>query len=261
MWNVTYWQKVVFIDKSRFVMGTDDNRARVWRRPGPFLNGLPGAIFQQDNARPHTARVAQDFLRHFQTLPWPARSPDLSPVVRVWDQLKRQMPSCHSVHDLELAVQDLWVHLPQANISARYIYGVLRPVTLPFIRALRNPTFQPDLLVAGIVWTFLDTKNVRLFSWPAHSSDLSATEKVWSMARERLARNDALDIMVDELGHCEEAAWASVPVHVMQSLFDSIPRRLSAVIIPEMVVLDTNFSGSTQSNVLRHQSLVIYNII
>ncbi|GFT23421.1 DDE_3 domain-containing protein [Trichonephila clavipes] len=35
---------------------------------GPFLNGLPGAIFQQDNARQHTARVAQDFLRHFQTL-------------------------------------------------------------------------------------------------------------------------------------------------------------------------------------------------
>ncbi|GFX43129.1 uncharacterized protein TNCV_2711731 [Trichonephila clavipes] len=47
---------------------------------GPFLNGLPGAIFQQDNARPHTARVAQDILRHFQTLPWPTRSPNLSPV-------------------------------------------------------------------------------------------------------------------------------------------------------------------------------------
>ncbi|GFY06672.1 uncharacterized protein TNCV_3525281 [Trichonephila clavipes] len=36
---------------------------------GPFLNGLPGAIFQQDNARPQAARVAQDFIRHFQTLP------------------------------------------------------------------------------------------------------------------------------------------------------------------------------------------------
>ncbi|GFW35678.1 DDE_3 domain-containing protein [Trichonephila clavipes] len=73
---------------------------------GPFLNGLPGAIFQQDNARPHTAGVAQNFLRHFQTLPWPARSPYLSPVEHVWDQLKRQMPSCHSAHDLELVVQD-----------------------------------------------------------------------------------------------------------------------------------------------------------
>ncbi|GFV28421.1 transposable element Tcb2 transposase [Trichonephila clavipes] len=34
MWNVTEWQKVVFSDKSRFVWGTDDNRVRVWRRPG-----------------------------------------------------------------------------------------------------------------------------------------------------------------------------------------------------------------------------------
>ncbi|GFX21601.1 transposable element Tcb2 transposase [Trichonephila clavipes] len=42
--------------------------------------------------------------------------PDLSPVEHVWDQLKRQMPSCHSVHDLELAVQDLWGHLPQDNV-------------------------------------------------------------------------------------------------------------------------------------------------
>ncbi|GFV33642.1 transposable element Tcb2 transposase [Trichonephila clavipes] len=83
---------------------------------GPFLNGLPGAIFQQYNARLHTARVAQDFLRHFQTLPWPARSPYVSPVEHVWIQLKRQMPSCHSVHDLDLVVQDLWAHLPQDNV-------------------------------------------------------------------------------------------------------------------------------------------------
>ncbi|GFV45545.1 transposable element Tc1 transposase [Trichonephila clavipes] len=108
MWNVTYWQNVVFSDESRFVLGTDDNRVRVWRHPG--------AIFQLDKARLHTVRVAQDFLRHFQTLPWPARSPYLSPVEPVGDQLKRQMPSCYSVHDLELAVQDLWAHLPQDNI-------------------------------------------------------------------------------------------------------------------------------------------------
>ncbi|GFV39709.1 DDE_3 domain-containing protein [Trichonephila clavipes] len=55
---------------------------------GPFLNGLPGAIFQQDNARPHIARVAQDVLRHFQTLPWLSRSPDLSPVEHVLGSAK-----------------------------------------------------------------------------------------------------------------------------------------------------------------------------
>ncbi|GFT97291.1 transposable element Tc1 transposase [Trichonephila clavipes] len=137
MCNVTYWQKVVFSDESRLVLGTDDNRVRPVHfnsdarslngpryvddilRPhvGPFLNGLPGSIFQQDNARPHTARIAQNFLCHFQTLSWLARSPDLSPVEHVRYQLKRQMPSCHSKHDLELAVQDLGTHLPQDNIK------------------------------------------------------------------------------------------------------------------------------------------------
>ncbi|GFW76029.1 transposable element Tcb2 transposase [Trichonephila clavipes] len=107
MWNVTDWQNVVFSNESRFVMGTDDNRVRVWR--------CPGGIFHQDNSRPHTARVSQDFLRHFQTLSWPTRCPYLSPVVHVWDELKRQMRSCHSMHDLELAVQDLWAHLPQGQ--------------------------------------------------------------------------------------------------------------------------------------------------
>ncbi|GFW45609.1 transposable element Tcb2 transposase [Trichonephila clavipes] len=77
---------------------------------------VSGAIFQQDNSRPYTARLVQDFLRHFQTLPLAARCPDLSPVEHVWVQLKRQMPSCHSLHDLEFAVQDLWAHLPQDNI-------------------------------------------------------------------------------------------------------------------------------------------------
>ncbi|GFT16719.1 transposable element Tc1 transposase [Trichonephila clavipes] len=81
-----------------------------------FPKWSPRAIFQQDNARPHTARVAQDFRRHFQTFPWPARSPDFSPVEHMWDQLKRQMPSCHSVQILELAVQDVFTHLPQDDI-------------------------------------------------------------------------------------------------------------------------------------------------
>ncbi|GFS52202.1 transposable element Tcb2 transposase [Trichonephila clavipes] len=63
-------------------------------------------------------RIQQEFLktsyvifRLFYGQPAPPSS-----VEHVWDQLKRQILSCHSVHDLELAVQDLRAHMPQDNI-------------------------------------------------------------------------------------------------------------------------------------------------
>ncbi|GFX44766.1 transposable element Tcb2 transposase [Trichonephila clavipes] len=45
-----------------------------------LMQRLPEAIFQQDNARPHTARMSQECLRTVTSLSWPARSPDLSPI-------------------------------------------------------------------------------------------------------------------------------------------------------------------------------------
>ncbi|GFW57130.1 transposable element Tc1 transposase [Trichonephila clavipes] len=95
--GVMVWEAIAYDSRSTLIVmhGTLTGQRYVddILRPhvGPILNGLSEAILQQDNVRPHTARVAQDFLRHFQTLPWPARSPDLSLVEHVWDQLKRQM--------------------------------------------------------------------------------------------------------------------------------------------------------------------------
>ncbi|GFW72100.1 hypothetical protein TNCV_4789871 [Trichonephila clavipes] len=51
------------------------------------------------------------------------------------------------------------------------------------------------------------------------------------MVAERLARHHTAIATVDELWHRIEAAWASVPVHAIQSLFDSMPKSISAVII------------------------------
>ncbi|GFT53631.1 transposable element Tc1 transposase [Trichonephila clavipes] len=50
----------------------------------PMLSSRPGAIYQQDNARPHTARLSQQCLQGYDVLPWPVRSPDLSPIEHVW---------------------------------------------------------------------------------------------------------------------------------------------------------------------------------
>ncbi|GFW18307.1 HTH_Tnp_Tc3_2 domain-containing protein [Trichonephila clavipes] len=61
------------------------------RRPG---SGRPRQTSHQEdrhiepffkkNAGPCTARVSQDCLRTVSTFPWPARSPDLSPIEHIW---------------------------------------------------------------------------------------------------------------------------------------------------------------------------------
>ncbi|PRD25287.1 UNVERIFIED_CONTAM: tc3a [Trichonephila clavipes] len=114
MWAAE-WNEVVFTDESRICLQHYEVRIRVWRlreertlnscvmhlHAGPELGiivwggigyddrtplvriaSLSTAIFQQDNARPHVARIVQMFFVNHQIelLPWPARSSDLSPI-------------------------------------------------------------------------------------------------------------------------------------------------------------------------------------
>ncbi|UYV77557.1 hypothetical protein LAZ67_15001514 [Cordylochernes scorpioides] len=114
---MTEWHRVVFSDESRFCLSSDSRRVRVWRRRGersnpaaigtmtaqryvddvlrpvtlPYLQGVPNALYQQDNARPHTARISQQALQDVQMLPWPPYSPDLSPIEHVWDIIGRRL--------------------------------------------------------------------------------------------------------------------------------------------------------------------------
>ena len=59
----------------------------------PFLQHQPRLLFHQDNARPHTARVVQQFFaaNNVNVLSWPARSPDLSPIEHLWDHLGQRI--------------------------------------------------------------------------------------------------------------------------------------------------------------------------
>ncbi|KFM76628.1 Transposable element Tcb2 transposase, partial [Stegodyphus mimosarum] len=86
----------------------------------PLMQWLPGAIFQQDNARPHTARVSQDCLRTVTTLPWPARSPDLSPVEHIRDHFGRRVGHPTSLNELEARLQQICNEMSQDIIQNLY---------------------------------------------------------------------------------------------------------------------------------------------
>ena len=80
-----------------------------------------GAVFQNDNARPHCARGFQDYFRQhgIQRMDWPARSPDMNPIKHLWDLLDRhvrgrqQVPQ--TVAELRQALIDVWRNIPQVD--------------------------------------------------------------------------------------------------------------------------------------------------
>ncbi|GFU59372.1 transposable element Tcb1 transposase [Trichonephila clavipes] len=86
----------------------------------PLMQRLPGAIFQQDNARPHTTRVSQDCLRTITTLPWPAQSPYLCSIEHILDHFGWQVGHPTSLNELEAMLLQLWNEMFQDIIQNLY---------------------------------------------------------------------------------------------------------------------------------------------
>lgn len=83
----------------------------------PLLENLPlsmwkDIVFQQDNARPHTARTTMNFLHthHIRVPFWPALSPDINPIENVWAIMKRKVRLMQptSIDSLKTAIQLAW---------------------------------------------------------------------------------------------------------------------------------------------------------
>ena len=58
-----------------------------------FFNANPGIIFQQDGARPHTARATINHLnnQNVNILPWLSKSADLNPNEHIWNELDKRL--------------------------------------------------------------------------------------------------------------------------------------------------------------------------
>lgn len=91
----------------------------------PFLDRWPHLehIFQQDNASVHASASTRQWLEthNIATLPWPAKSPDLSPIENVWAMLVRavyrEKRQFGTVNELKKAIEEEWNQLDQNKLA------------------------------------------------------------------------------------------------------------------------------------------------
>ena len=90
----------------------------------------PRSIFQQDNARPHTAQLTTRALTQggVCVLDWPAWSPDMNPIEHVWDILGRRIKSRldrpRNLEQLRAALTEEWAAISLNQIN--WLVGSMR---------------------------------------------------------------------------------------------------------------------------------------
>ncbi|GFS63923.1 transposable element Tcb1 transposase [Trichonephila clavipes] len=83
-------------------------------------------MFQQDNPRPHVARIVQMFFFNHQIklLPWPARSPDLLPIEIMWSMVAQRLtqitPPAAAPDQLWQRVEAVWSAVSQEHIQSLF---------------------------------------------------------------------------------------------------------------------------------------------
>jgi transposase len=76
-------------------------------------------IFQQDNAKPHTAPALKAYLENwgYEVLNWPPQSPDLSPIENIWNvmkmKLKARRPRPPTIATMRDAMMKIWDDLSE----------------------------------------------------------------------------------------------------------------------------------------------------
>ncbi|GFX07764.1 transposable element Tcb1 transposase [Trichonephila clavipes] len=111
--------------------------------------------------------------------------------------------------------------------------AALCTATLILHRGLATAIFQEDNArphVVRIVQRFFINHPIELLPWPARSLDLSPIENMWYMVAQRLTQITPPAAPPDQLWQHLEAAWSAVPQQHIQSFFESMPRRVAAVI-------------------------------
>ena len=82
---------------------------------------------------------------------------------------------------------------------------------------------------AKVVKKFLDDNEVEILGpWPGNSADLNPIENLWSIVKNRVNKKKSTNL--PKLGALIEEEWKSIDQKIVESLVNSMPKRIKTVL-------------------------------
>jgi hypothetical protein len=189
-WTIEQWRKILWSDESPYVLRYA-KRFRVWRMHNERYN----------------PQVCRATVKHDKK-------------INVW--------GCFAAHGVGK------LYRVEGILDAKGYHSILQRQMKPSMNQLfpdKNSFFQQDndpKHTANINKSYLRRYEVPTLPWPSQSPDLNPIENLWSILDDRV--KNRVPNSEKELFQVLEEAWNNLPVALLTSLVDSMPRRVAAVI-------------------------------
>lgn len=197
-WTMEDWKRVVFSDESKFQLFQSDGRDYAYIKPGQTL----------------CKRAIKKSVKHGGGR------------IMVWGcitatgvgQLYRIVGNMNAPGYVEILDKNLHKSLRKHGLKSSGRYGIL-------FQQDNDPKHRSR---AAEAW--FTRKRIRRLTWPSNSPDINIIEHVWDQLDKLIRACDRLPCNLEELWQALQKEWSKFPQHSLDTLFESLPHRIAALL-------------------------------
>jgi transposase len=197
-WTVEDWRRVIFSDESKFMLFKSDGRQYCWIKPGQALD----------------PRFTKKTIKHG------------AGSLMVWGCVTGQgMGRIHRIEGIMCGPD-------YVEILNKSYLGTLKDLKLRQT-GTSGVIFQQDndpKHRSKVAEAWFQAKRVKRLPWPPSSPDMNIIEHVWDQLDALVRARNPLPRNKEELWVALQEEWANFPQAALDKLFESMPRRVAALL-------------------------------